>query len=193
MYTGLLHVKCRYYFQISMKLEFSRQIFEKSSNIKFHENPSSGSRVVPCRRTDMTKLIVAFRNFANAPKNYLISFAKILKLYFLGGGHAGVVGKTKNECRIWVGNPERKRPVAKTWHLRENKILFPTAAGDLSSGTSRPSVKARPTSCCSKGTLCLFPWNTRDWGVMLTTHFQLQLGLRMIGVIPLLPLYVFRY
>ena len=33
-----------------MKLEFSRQIFEKS-NIKFHENPSSGSRVVPCGRT----------------------------------------------------------------------------------------------------------------------------------------------
>ena len=29
---------------------------------------SSGSRVVPYRRTDMTKLIVAFRNFANAPK-----------------------------------------------------------------------------------------------------------------------------
>ena len=52
-----------------MKLEFSRQIFEKVSNIKFHQNPSSGSRVVPCGRTDMTKLIVAFRNFANVPKN----------------------------------------------------------------------------------------------------------------------------
>jgi len=40
--------------------------------MKFHENPSSESRVVPCgptdRRTDITKLIVAFRNFANAPK-----------------------------------------------------------------------------------------------------------------------------
>jgi len=31
-----------------MKLEVSKQIFEKSSNIKFHENPSCGSRVVPC-------------------------------------------------------------------------------------------------------------------------------------------------
>ena len=51
-----------------MNLEFSQQIFEKYSNIKFHENPSSGSRVVPCGQTDMTKLIVAFRNFANAPK-----------------------------------------------------------------------------------------------------------------------------
>jgi len=35
-----------------MKLESSRHIFEKHSNIRFHENPSSGSRVVPCRRTD---------------------------------------------------------------------------------------------------------------------------------------------
>jgi len=35
-----------------MKLEFSRQIFEKYSNIKFHENSSSGSRVVPRGRTD---------------------------------------------------------------------------------------------------------------------------------------------
>ena len=39
-----------------MKLEFSRQIFEESSNIKFHLNPSGGSRVVPCGQTDLTKL-----------------------------------------------------------------------------------------------------------------------------------------
>jgi hypothetical protein len=78
----------RYSCQILIKLEFSRQIFEKYSNIKFHENPSSRRRVVLCRRTmrereretdgltdgwtdrqtDMMKLIVAFRNFAKAPK-----------------------------------------------------------------------------------------------------------------------------
>jgi len=29
-----------------MELEFSRQIFEKCSNIKFQENPSGGGRVV---------------------------------------------------------------------------------------------------------------------------------------------------
>ena len=49
---------------ILVKLELSRQIFEKVSNVKLHKNPSSGSRVVSCgrtdRRTDMTKLIVAF-------------------------------------------------------------------------------------------------------------------------------------
>jgi len=56
-----------------MKLELSRHIFEKYSNITFHESPYSGNRVTPCGRkdgqTDMTKLIVAFLNFAKAPKN----------------------------------------------------------------------------------------------------------------------------
>ena len=52
-----------------MKLEFSRQIFDNYSNTRFHENPSSGSRAVPCGLTDMAKLTVAFRIFANAPAN----------------------------------------------------------------------------------------------------------------------------
>jgi hypothetical protein len=52
-----------------MKLEFSRQVFEKSSGMKFNENPSSGSRAFYADgRTDMTKLIAAFRGFAKAPK-----------------------------------------------------------------------------------------------------------------------------
>jgi hypothetical protein len=59
---------------IVMKLDFYLQIFEKKRlNIKFNQNSFSGSRVVPCGRTDgqtdMTKLIAAFRNFANAPNN----------------------------------------------------------------------------------------------------------------------------
>jgi len=29
----------------------SQQIFEKFSNIKFHENPSIGTRIVPCGQT----------------------------------------------------------------------------------------------------------------------------------------------
>jgi hypothetical protein len=37
---------------ILKKLGFSRRIFEKYSNIKPHENPSSGSRALPCGRTD---------------------------------------------------------------------------------------------------------------------------------------------
>jgi hypothetical protein len=60
-----------------MKREFSGQIFDNYSNAKFHGNSSSGSRVIPCertdgrtdRQTDMTKLRVAFSNFENTPKN----------------------------------------------------------------------------------------------------------------------------
>jgi len=41
-------------------------------NIRFNENAYSGSQVVTCGptngQTDKEKLIVAFRNFANAPK-----------------------------------------------------------------------------------------------------------------------------
>ena len=53
--------------------EFSQQIFEKLAQIKFHENPSSGDRAVPCTQTDgqtdMTDLTVTLCNFANTPKN----------------------------------------------------------------------------------------------------------------------------
>ena len=62
-----------FFCQILMKLELSREIFEKYSNVKFHENPSSSSRVLPCRQTEdgqtnMMKLIVAYCNLANAPQ-----------------------------------------------------------------------------------------------------------------------------
>ena len=43
-----------------MKLEFSRQMFEKYSSIKLHEISSSGRQVVPCRQTDTTKQTVTF-------------------------------------------------------------------------------------------------------------------------------------
>jgi hypothetical protein len=38
----------RYSCLILIKLQFTGHIFEKYSDIKFHENPSSGSRVIPC-------------------------------------------------------------------------------------------------------------------------------------------------
>ena len=37
----------RYFCQILTKLKFYGQILEESSNIKFHENPSSGSEFFP--------------------------------------------------------------------------------------------------------------------------------------------------
>jgi hypothetical protein len=59
-----------------MKLELSRQIYEKYSNIEFDENLYSGIRAVSCGRRDGEmgrqadiKLLVAFGNFAKALKN----------------------------------------------------------------------------------------------------------------------------
>ena len=59
----------RYLCQILIKFEFSLQMFEKFLNLQFCENPFSDSLVVPCGRTDLTKPIAAFRNFANALEN----------------------------------------------------------------------------------------------------------------------------
>ena len=72
----------RHFCQILMQLKFSRQIFEESSNIKFHGNRSSGSelfyvnglthRPMGGQQTDMTKLRVTFHRFAIAPKLSLV-------------------------------------------------------------------------------------------------------------------------
>jgi hypothetical protein len=45
------------------------RIRKNDLHIKFHENQSSGNRVVPCGRTDRRyKANSWFQNFANAPK-----------------------------------------------------------------------------------------------------------------------------
>ena len=64
-----LNVKCPVIFPILMKLEFSRKIFLKHSNMKFHENRPVGAELFNAdRQIGMAKLVVAFRNFANALK-----------------------------------------------------------------------------------------------------------------------------
>jgi hypothetical protein len=71
-----LHVKYSLSFQILVKLDFFRHIFEKFSHNNFHEIRAMGAELSMRTngRTDgqrgMTKLIVAFRNFSNAPKSY---------------------------------------------------------------------------------------------------------------------------
>jgi hypothetical protein len=52
-----------------MELEFSGQILEKHSNIKFHENLSAGAEVFRAdKRINMAKIIVDFRSFAKRLK-----------------------------------------------------------------------------------------------------------------------------
>ena len=75
--TLLFMWSIRYSCQILMKLEFSRHVFEKYSNVKISWKSVQwelscyiwmGRRID--RKTGMKKLTVAFRNFANAPKNH---------------------------------------------------------------------------------------------------------------------------
>jgi hypothetical protein len=75
-YTLVFVQTTRYSCPILMKLEFSRQIWEKYSNTKFHENPFSGSRTVPCGRTDKHDVANSgFSQFCDTPTNvtYLCS------------------------------------------------------------------------------------------------------------------------
>jgi hypothetical protein len=62
----------RFEWSSNFVIEFSRRIFEKSLNTKLHENPFSGGQIVPHEQTDgqtdMTWLIVDFRNFERASK-----------------------------------------------------------------------------------------------------------------------------
>jgi len=77
-------------------LVFSQQIFEKYSNIKFHENTSSERVVVPCGwtegRTGITKLIVTFLKHS-----YLLVFPSDIK-YVMSLGtkwkHSWLVGSS---------------------------------------------------------------------------------------------------
>jgi hypothetical protein len=62
----------RYSWPISMKLEFPQQNFSKTFTYKISWKYVELEPIFsPCGQTDMTKLIIAFRNFANAPDNCL--------------------------------------------------------------------------------------------------------------------------
>jgi hypothetical protein len=67
-----LCVKYRYPWPIVMKFEFARQIFGKIQISNFVKIRPVEARVVPCGRTDgrtdLTELVVAFRNFVRLPK-----------------------------------------------------------------------------------------------------------------------------
>jgi hypothetical protein len=74
----------RYSCRILMKFEFSRQISEKKK-LKYVVSSKSVQWESKCfmranRQTDMMKLIVAFRNFANAPKTAHVS-GKLITIF----------------------------------------------------------------------------------------------------------------
>ena len=90
-----------------MNLVFSRQIFGKFPVIKVHENPSSGSRVVPHgqqmdTRTDMTKLVVFF--FAVLGR-HLINVDGISIAFLKTDSSSAVYLNSKESCPIPIHVP----------------------------------------------------------------------------------------
>jgi len=75
--------------------------FQKILKYKIHENPSSRSQVVQCRWTDMTQLIVTFRNCANMPKNHKDPWRDqrhYTKIFKILNTTDTTVQKTVNQC-----------------------------------------------------------------------------------------------
>jgi len=68
-----------------MKIEFPRRYFPKSSNIKYHENPSSGSEVVPYRQTDRHNEAVSLRKFCERAQKIKNNALETLAQFFLAG------------------------------------------------------------------------------------------------------------
>jgi hypothetical protein len=65
-------VKNPLFLQLLMKLVFSLPGLRKeTSNTKFYENPSTGSRLFT-KQTDRREEIVVFHNFANVPEDHML-------------------------------------------------------------------------------------------------------------------------
>jgi hypothetical protein len=67
-----------------MKNKCSQHIFEMFLHFKFHENPSSGNRIIPCQGADgRTERKADFHSTANVPKIIFYYFGKDNEIYNL--------------------------------------------------------------------------------------------------------------
>ena len=67
MYVNYMQSAC-YSCQILMKLEFSRRVLKTTRILNFMKIRPVGVELFHADKQNMTKLIVAFSSFANAPK-----------------------------------------------------------------------------------------------------------------------------
>jgi hypothetical protein len=92
-----------------MKLEFSREIFEKCSNIKYHKIRSSRSRVVPCGQTEDRQTRIIYSRCFAILRNSLKMVQKRMSLlikgeYDLLGLHATTILNVLLKCSYFVIN-----------------------------------------------------------------------------------------
>jgi len=111
-----------------MKLEFSQQIFEKYSNIRFNEYPASGSRVIAWGQTyghDMTTPIVAFRNFATAPNKTLESRSRFSDVQYRWHQILFLVDLITNEAFTRCGKEISKLIVSEAdgWNIVGGELI----------------------------------------------------------------------
>jgi hypothetical protein len=121
MFIGL-DVKYRYSCQILMEIEFSCQIFEKYSDLKFFENLFNGSRVVQCGRTDgrtdMTNVVFFLLGDSSASEFYLPTFRNTL--FHL---HRWCREEVWNQ-ETWRSNAPKKTPQSVNAVYGNNRCLF---------------------------------------------------------------------
>jgi len=141
---ALAHGGCRA--KKKKKYILSPQVFERYSARKFHDKPSGGSRTVACGQTDRheMKLIVTFRNIANASKDYVAlkrrrdeipcrrdnhSKNQVLGSFFF---HVPLARHLIHVCRLtWmVGGSNRKADTCSImWHTWSTYPSSPTVGG----------------------------------------------------------------
>jgi hypothetical protein len=95
--------------QTLTKPEFYRKFFEKRSNIKFHANPSSGSRVIPWGQTDGEELRTDRHDEANS------SFSQFCESAQNRVSISGVL--TKNRTDHFPDTSQKALPPAPTCSL----------------------------------------------------------------------------
>ena len=146
---------------------------EKCSNIKYHKYLSSGSRVVPCGqtdgRTDISKRIAVFRNFANAlKKSPLTSYNKKVAVW------QNFYLYTKSE-QILMGSYSTSTG---KWLLTVGKISLSSTSGWSSPRGQR--MTAQKTGILSN--IVLTPWSLARNLCFCSTYLWEKLWIRLYTV-----------
>jgi len=162
MYIGLLVKRTSYACPILIKLEFSGQIFENSEISNFMKICPVGLELLHAdrqtdRRTDMTKLILTFRNFVNSHKNELImlyicpwikglSFFKIASVFYLGLPHYECLRGQHNSVSRAIYCPRDTFRAGLVWNFKAFCFLqiFPP---NVVLSTSLSSRRAKCIAC----------------------------------------------